>query len=74
MISLKTQEELLSYLPEIRETFSGSDNIQIIGFGVKQKKGKNLKEYAFRFYVKEKLPLDKIPKKERIPRRLFGVQ
>ena len=42
MISLKKQEELLSYLLEIREAFSGIANIQIIGFWVKQKKEKFL--------------------------------
>ena len=45
-----------------------------MGLGAKDRKGKIIDEWAFRFYVNKKRPLKDIPKDEQIPDRIFGIQ
>ncbi len=71
---LDQQRHFLSLLPHVRKQFEALTGVHIIGLGAKEKNGKLLEEWAFRFYIDKKKPLHDIPNKERIPKQIFGVQ
>ncbi|HEX6225540.1 MAG TPA: hypothetical protein VFZ52_14080 [Chryseolinea sp.] len=68
------QRLLLSFLPHVRAQFGTIPGVEIVGLGAKEKRGKICEEWAFRFYVRDKLPLRQIPENQRIPDRIFGIQ
>ena len=68
------QRQLLSFLPHVRAQFGKIPGVEIVGLGAKDRKGKIIDEWAFRFYVNKKRPLKDIPKDEQIPDRIFGIQ
>jgi hypothetical protein len=68
------QRQLLAFLPHVRAQFGKIPGVELVGLGAKEKKGKIFDEWAFRFYVNKKRPLQDIPKNEQIPDLIFGVQ
>ena len=72
--SNKTQQLINELLPEVRKKYLHLKGVCQIGFGLKEVNGCIKYTLAFRFYVKKKLPLHRIPKKERIPKFIKGIQ
>ncbi|HRP32404.1 MAG TPA: hypothetical protein PKV73_10950, partial [Agriterribacter sp.] len=68
------QNLYLSYLPHVRRQFGSLPGVVQIGLGAKEKKGQLTHKWAFRFYVEEKKAKNAIPKEQRIPPKIFGVQ
>ena len=68
------QRRYLSFLPHVRKQFGNIPGVHIIGLGAKERNGEILEEWAFRFYVEKKKPLDKIPRQEKIPEQIFNIQ
>lgn len=68
------QNLYLSYLPHVRRQFGSLPGVVQIGLGAKEKKGRLTHKWAFRFYVEEKKAKNAIPKEQRIPPEIFGVQ
>ncbi len=74
MSSERAYLDLLSELPAIRRRFLKWPNVRNIGLGAKQKSGEILHEWAYRFYVERKLPLNEIHIEKRIPAYINGVR
>ncbi len=68
------QKHYLSFLPHVRKAFGKIPGVELIGLGAREVNGKMTDEWAFRFYVKEKQPLDRLSAEHRIPNEIFGVK
>ncbi|GEM_PF-3099182 len=68
------QRIYLSFLPHVRQQFGSIPGVRIIGLGAKERKNQILDEWAFRFYVDKKKPLNSIPAHEIIPNKIFNIQ
>lgn len=71
---IKEQKLYLSFLPHVRKMFGKIPGVDLIGLGAKERGGISVDEWAFRFYVHRKLPLQDIAEEERIPVQIFGIQ
>lgn len=71
---IEQQKTYLSYLPKIREKYGKITGVDLIGLGAKERSGEITSEWAFRFYVKKKLPLENLTPDDRIPSEIMGLQ
>lgn len=70
---LAQQSKYLTFLPHVRAQFGQLPGVLTIGLGAKEKGGKLLDQWAFRFYVSRKRTHSDLPEAERIPNHLFGL-
>ncbi|HEX5025544.1 MAG TPA: hypothetical protein VFV68_09735, partial [Agriterribacter sp.] len=71
---LAEQRLYLSYLPHVRAEFGNLAGVELIGLGAKERGGKIIDEWAFRFYVRQKKQKEDVPTADLIPEKIFGIQ
>jgi hypothetical protein len=57
-----------------RERLRANPDVQRIAFGLKERNGEVLSEYAFRLYVRQKNPADALSPAELIPPEIDGIK